>query len=76
MKATALPPNWREEPAPDACKDIGTRWVQSGRCAVVEVPSVVVPSQRNYVVNVGHADFAKLKAEPQDEFSFDPRMWK
>jgi len=43
---------------------------------VVEVPSVVVPSQRNYVVNVGHADFAKLKAEPQDEFSFDPRMWK
>lgn len=76
LSAAALPGNWREEPPPDVCKDVGTNWVQSGRCAVLDLPSVVVPTQRSYVVNVAHVDFAKLKVEQQDDFSFDPRMSK
>jgi RES domain-containing protein len=76
LSEAALPRNWREEPPPDACKDIGTEWVKNGRAAVFRVPSVVVPVEHNHLLNVGHPDFKKLKISKQPDFSFDPRMWK
>jgi RES domain-containing protein len=67
---------WRLEPPPDACKDLGSSWVKSRRTAVLEVPSVIVPVQRNYVLNVTHPDFPKVVVTQRDDFTFDPRMWK
>jgi RES domain-containing protein len=71
-----LPRNWREEPPPDACKDLGTDWVNRGAAAVFRVPSVIVPVEHNYLLNVGHSDFKKLKISEPTDFAFDPRMWK
>jgi RES domain-containing protein len=72
----SLPPTWRLEPAPDGSKDVGSSWVKSERTAVLEVPSVIVPIQRNYVLNVSHPDFRKVVITQRDDFTFDPRMWK
>lgn len=71
-----LPENWREEPPPDECKQAGTNWVEAGGSAVLQVPSVVVPIENNYVVNVGNSALQKLKVSQHDDFMFDPRMWK
>jgi len=71
-----LPKNWREEPPPDVCKRIGTEWVKSTRAAILRVPSVVVTIEHNYMLNLGHPDFKKLKVSKHSNFSFDPRMWK
>jgi RES domain-containing protein len=38
-----LPRDWRSEPPPNSTKDIGTRWVQSGSSALLEVPSAIIP---------------------------------
>ncbi len=73
---TSLPKNWRREPPPDTCKDLGTEWVKRGAAGVFRVPSVVVPVEHNYVLNVSHGDFKKLKITRQADFAFDPRMWK
>ncbi len=73
---TELPKNWRREPPPDACKDIGTEWVKRSHAGVLRVPSAVVPAQHNYLLNVRHRDFKKLKIAQQTDFAFDPRMWK
>jgi RES domain-containing protein len=76
LSAKTMPKNWRQEPAPAACKDLGTEWVKQETAAVLRVPSVVVPKNHNYVLNVHHRDFRKLKITRQDDFAFDPRMWK
>jgi RES domain-containing protein len=73
---SALPANWRAEPPPTECMALGTKWVKQGHAAVLEVPSVVIPRERNYVLNIGHADFAKLKITQRDDFTLDSRMWK
>ena len=71
-----LPNDWREEPAPDSTKEIGTDWFRERRSAVLRVPSAVVPSEFNYVLNPEHPDFGKITIEAPERFYFDPRMYK
>ena len=47
--ARSLPRNWRATPAPPRLQQIGADWIAAGKTAVLAVPSVVVPSERNYV---------------------------
>jgi len=71
-----LPKDWRTEPAPVSCKDLGSDWVRSKETGILIVPSVIVPVQSNYILNINHEDFRDLKIDQNDNFSFDPRMWK
>jgi len=71
-----LPPNWREYPSPDATKQIGTRWAASKRALVLAVPSVIIPEERNYLIDPLHPDFRTLAIDEGEPFSFDPRLWK
>lgn len=67
----------RERPpqALDESQAIGERWLnRSGTLAFV-VPSVIVPQEANYVLNVRHPRFASLVARPEP-FSFDERLWR
>ena len=70
------PPEWRSFPAPPALAAIGARWLGAGETAVLAVPSVVIPHERNYVLNPRHRAFARLTIGSPEAFSFDPRMWK
>ena len=70
----AMPGFWRDEPSPPYTKEIGDRWVQEARSAVLELPSVIVPSESNYLLNPAHADFGKLVTSPPEPFAFDPRL--
>jgi RES domain-containing protein len=72
----ALPPDWRTYPAPLGLAVIGERWLGEARSAILSVPSVVIPNERNFVLNPAHADFSRLTIHPSEPFSFDPRMWK
>ena len=54
----------------------GSAWLRRARTAVLEVPSVIVPSERNYLLNPRHPDFARLRIGRPTPFVFDPRMWK
>lgn len=71
-----LPANWREEPPPDTCKSLGTAWVEAGQTALLQVPSVIVPGEHNYLLNPRHRDARRLKMHPPQPFGFDERMWK
>lgn len=70
-----LPPDWRETPAPKELReDIGNRWLRSLRSAVLSVPSVIVPFERNYILNPAHPDFAKIRIGKPEPFAFDIRL--
>jgi len=71
-----LPADWRTYPAPPALATIGERWLRESTSAVLSVPSVVIPTERNFILNLTHADFARLVINRSEPFSFDPRMWK
>jgi len=79
MRALAvsdLPETWREIPAPAELQELGRSWIVEGKAAMLSVPSVVVPTERNYVLNTAHAGFQRIQIGEVHDFSFDPRMWK
>jgi len=71
-----LPADWRTYPAPPDLAVIGERWLRESKSVVLSVPSVVIPHERNFVLNPTHADFGRLTIHPSEPFSFDPRMWR
>jgi RES domain-containing protein len=71
-----LPRNWRDYPAPESLAAIGSSWVTSAKSAVLAVPSVVIPQERNYLLNPSHSDFPKIRPLAPLPFAFDSRMWK
>ena len=71
----ALPNDWREYPAPSSTAVIGNEWLAGGESAVLSVPSVIVPPERNYLLNPRHPRFTTIVGTAQEvEFSFDPRL--
>lgn len=62
--------------APEALREIGTRWSARGESAVLWMPSVVIPRERNALLNPRHPDFGRLLLLRAEPFSFDPRLWK
>jgi RES domain-containing protein len=71
-----LPPDWRSFPAPPALALTGEQWFRASRTPVLSVPSVVIPHERNFVLNPNHREFADISIGRSEPFSFDPRMWK
>ena len=71
-----LPANWREYPAPAELQLIGDSWVTNGASVVLEVPSVIVESESNYLINPSHPDFTSLKMGKLEPFEFDWRLLK
>src|SRR5260221_13773176 len=71
-----LPHDWRVYPPPPDLVRIGERWLERERAAILSVPSVVIPHERNYILNPTHVDFASIDIGRPEPFAFDPRMWK
>lgn len=70
----ALPEDWRAVPWPAATQEIGAFWYEERASVVLEVPSAVVPRQRNYLVNVAHPHFEELQVQGPEPFEIDPRL--
>jgi RES domain-containing protein len=70
------PPGWRAEPPKEASMRYGSTWLRRARTAVLEVPSAIVPSEMDYLLNPAHPDFQRIRSGRPLPFLFDPRMWK
>ncbi len=76
QRGRRLPPGWRAEPPEEASMRYGSRWLRQARTAVLEVPSAIVPSEMNYLLNPAHSDFRLVRVGRPLPFVFDPRLWK
>ena len=74
VPAEKLPANWRAFPSPVGIKEIGDRWVQERRSAVLAVPSVISPADTNFLLNPEHRDFKRIRIAPPIDFEFDSRL--
>ena len=69
-----LPPDWNATPAPLACQELGARWAKKAEGLGLAVPSAVVPSEQNVLLNPLHPDFDKVVLENEEPFLFDSRL--
>jgi RES domain-containing protein len=74
IEDSRLPSNWRSYPAPPELQSLGDEWLRLGTSAVLEVPSAVIPSESNYLLNPQHADFSGISISPPEPFEFDLRL--
>lgn len=74
LNPAVLPADWTEEPPPPSTMEIGDRWVKESRSAVLELPSVIIKAEPNYLLNPAHPDFKKITIGKPVPFSFDPRL--
>jgi len=72
-----LPNDWRElSYTPSGTQKIGKQFIAQGKHYVLQVPSVIVPDEYNYLLNARHRDHAKtVIKEKIFPFRFDERLF-
>ncbi len=71
-----LPENWSVSPPPLEIQRIGDEWTETQASVVLKVPTSVLPVEFNYLINVGHPEFSKVKLGEPQTFTFDERVYK
>lgn len=71
---SALPKNWRAYPASRATRAIGDAWLTQAASPVLQVPSTIIPSESNFLLNPAHRQFPKIRIGKPVRFHFDPRL--
>ncbi len=71
-----LPEDWRSDPIPPATQTLGSEWVQSLRSAILAVPSIIIPQEKNYLLNPVHPEFGGIEIGEPEPFDYDSRLLK
>ncbi len=71
-----LPPNWYRFPAPTVLAEIGQQWINEGKTLALKVPSSIIHSANNIILNCKHNDYHTVKILSQQKFYFDSRLRK
>jgi RES domain-containing protein len=69
-----LPDDWDAQPAPTSTRTIGDNWIKDNASAALAVPSVVVPREKNYLINPNHADFKNISILDPQPLNLDSRL--
>ncbi len=69
-----LPADWRISPPSRSTMELGDRWVQERRSAVLALPSAISPADTNFLLNPEHPDFKRIRIHPPIDYDFDPRL--
>ncbi len=69
-----LPHEWASALPSERTQAWGKRWCDAKRALAMSVPSVIVPEERNYLINVGHAAMPLVSISMMRRFAFDTRL--
>ena len=53
---------------------MGDQWLASGQSCILEVPSVIVPHESNYILNPKHPDFSSIQIGDPIDLDIDQRL--
>ena len=74
LNPSILPADWSADEVNSASQATGDAWLRSLRTAVLAVPSVVTPGERNYLLNPTHPRFSEIRIVGTQSFRPDPRL--
>jgi len=69
-----LPANWRETPAPAELARLGDEFVRTGCECILIVPSALVASESNWLINPSHDEFRKITILETEPLTYDSRL--
>jgi RES domain-containing protein len=68
-------PGWHL-PSGEAARRFGHAWYEARRSAILVVPSVVAPVERNFVINALHPESARIAAGLETPIWWDDRLFR
>ncbi len=71
-----LPKNWKQIPAPIEIQSFAMEWINEEKYLGIKVPSIIIPNEKNILINPLHPKFNKIKLISIEPFSFDTRLLK
>jgi len=69
-----LPVGWRSPLPSTNCQQWGDHWCRSRAALALALPSVIIPEEPNYLINVAHPAMRDVKVIPIRPFQFDLRV--
>ncbi len=74
LRESDLPEDWRARAVSEGARRIGDAWAEARASVALSVPSVIVPNERNYLLNPLHPRFSELVIDPAEAFRLDARL--
>lgn len=74
LRESDLPEDWRGRAVSEGARRIGDAWAEAQASVALLVPSVIVPTERNYLLNPVHPKFSDLVIGLPEAFRFDARL--
>lgn len=76
LEADQLPADWNAIPHADSTQMIGDQFASEGAHLVLQVPSVVVADEYNYLLNPVHPLSKQVRVVSVEPFPLDQRLFK
>ena len=76
VETSNLPANWRESATLPELARLGDEFAQRGENCLLLVPSVLAPSENNWLINPAHTDNKRIVVREVEPLSYDPRMFR
>ena len=76
IESAQLLDGWRKYPAPIKHAELGTKWVLSQKSLSLKVPSSLIETENNILINPLHPEMDKVKITSISNFNFDDRLIK
>lgn len=74
--AAQLPSHWNSRRGHDELKELGSQWLVEKKSLALRVPSVLVPSEFNILLNPLHPLMQQLDLHKNEPLLFDERLRK
>lgn len=73
---SSLPKNWRSLEAFGTLQSMGTRWYEQQSTLALQIPSLIIPREYNYVINTVHPAFqSHVSIKAREEYFWDNRLF-
>ena len=69
-----VPADWRARPTSWSARTVGDAWLAQRASVALTVPSVLVPQERNLLLDPEHPHFAEVRIGAPQRFRFDERL--
>lgn len=76
IEYTQFPRNWRSIECSSWFRNQGDAWLDRIGSSVLVVPSVIIPEEKNYLINPLHPQFKEIKVLEKNDFSLDLRLFR
>jgi RES domain-containing protein len=76
LDLAGLPSDWDSYPVSEDVQRLGDEWLSGMSAVALRVPSAIIPTESNFLLNPRHPDFGRIAKGSPKPYGFDPRLLK